>query len=357
MAAEKTIHKIQGIIGTDIGNRGMKALVCPGDLWQASQTLAHLKIDASKNIIILSGFPCLVHETPPTETDGPPGALAIARACVALGHSNVIIVTDDCNAKVFGACLRDLALPVNTGSTRTTKTTAVPQLQSFPANMSEHDNERMAKLAKDCALYIACERAGPGADGVCYTMKGIDMNDKGLIAPLEKFVVEYRNAPQQQQQQPEQDHHRHRPLFIAIGDGGNELGMGKVIDRIIDNPQIRNGDKIGCVVAADYLIAASISNWGGYALAAGAAVCRAAQESSSISLSSSISISSSSIKDWVNNCLPTEEEEVALLNRGVAAGIRDGISGKMEATVDGFPLATSLQVLRDIRTVALATGE
>jgi hypothetical protein len=60
--------------------------------------------------------------------------------------------------------------------------------------------------------------------------------------------------------------------FLAIGDGGNELGMGKVLDEIIKNPKIADGDKIGCAVAADFLIAASVSNWGGYALAAGAAV-------------------------------------------------------------------------------------
>lgn len=332
--AESAIQKIQDIIGTDIGNRGMKPLICPGDLFQASQTLSNLKVDASKNILILSGFPCCVNENPPTETDGPPGTFAIARACVALGHFTVIVVTDECNEKVFAACLQDLALPIISTAT----TTTVPQLQSFPANMSDHDNERLANLAKDCALYIACERAGPGKDGACYTMRGIDMNAKGLIAPLEKLVLEHRDAQQKER----------RPLFVAIGDGGNELGMGKVIDKIIDNPNIPNGGKIGCVIAADYLIAASVSNWGGYALAAGAAVCRAAQESS---------LSSSSIKDWVNKCLPTEDEEVALLNRSVAAGCRDGVTGKIEATVDGFPLETSLQCLRDIRAAALAAGE
>ena len=56
---------------------------------------------------------------------------------------------------------------------------------------------------------------------------------------------------------------------------------------------------------------------------------------------------------WIVRCLPTEQEETDLLNRCVAVGCRDGVSGKVEATVDGMPLATSLQCLQDLRDVAL----
>ena len=54
-------------------------------------------------------------------------------------------------------------------------------------------------------------------------------------------------------------------IFIGIGDGGNELGMGKVLDRIVKD--VPHGETIACVTAADYLITAGVSNWGGYALA------------------------------------------------------------------------------------------
>jgi len=39
----------------------------------------------------------------------------------------------------------------------------------------------------------------------------------------------------------------------------------------------------------------------------------------------------------------------------VAKGCRDGVSGKVEATVDGMPLETSMACLRDIRKTSLAT--
>ena len=58
--------------------------------------------------------------------------------------------------------------------------------------------------------------------------------------------------------------------------------------------------------------------------------------------------------EWINKCVPTEQEEVALLERCVAKGCRDGVSGKVEATVDGMPLETSMECLRAIRQASLA---
>src|SRR5579872_2223568 len=60
---------------------------------------------------------------------------------------------------------------------------------------------------------------------------------------------------------------------IGIGDGGNEIGMGKIPhETIIKN--ITNGDLIHCRVPTDYLIVAGVSNWGAYALAAGIFILR-----------------------------------------------------------------------------------
>ena len=144
------------------------------------------------------------------------------------------------------------------------------------------------------------------------------MTEKGLIAPINRLIGESKKP------------------FIGIGDGGNELGLGKVIEKIIEH--IPKGETIGCVIPATYLIAASVSNWGGYALAAAIAVAKAKDDD---------------IETWIRRCLPSEEQEVELLDRCVAVGCRDGVSGLVEATVDGMPLETSLQCLRDIRNAAL----
>jgi D-glutamate cyclase len=321
------IARLQDIIGTDAGGRGMKALIFPGDLFEAAKifvrhsVLSNNSVTAERTagtttmttLVVLSGFPCCVDHTPPTETDGPSGAVAIGRAGLAVGYTRVVIVTDECNYAVFHAAA---------ACTGTEEHIAV---ESFPSSISftEQDEVRFAALKECCSLLVACERAGPARDGRCYTMKGIDMTGRGLIAPLHRLVKECPHVP-----------------FLAIGDGGNELGMGKVYDLV--QQCIPNGATIGCVVSADHLIAASVSNWGGYALAAAAALVKADDEMSH------------SVEEWTRRCLPTEQEEIALLHRCVAAGCRDGVSGQMEATVDGMPLETSLQCLRDICRACIA---
>jgi hypothetical protein len=322
---EKTIvNSLQDIIGTDAGDRGMKSLICPGDLWQASITLV-ASISPDSHVLVLSGFPCCVDAVPPTETDGPPGAVALVRTAHALGAAQVTLVTDACNHDVFEAALHTLL-----------KQDGI-SLESFPGTVTAKDEDRLKAIAKSCTLIVSCERAGPARDGHCYTMRGIDMTAKGLIAPLH-LLVELSSSK-----------------LVAIGDGGNELGMGKVYDNIVNNPKIQNGQDIACVVKADYLIAASVSNWGGYALAAGAALIKAKLESNNNNNNNnSETTKPQCIEEWINKCVPTEQEEVALLERCVAKGCRDGVSGKVEATVDGMPLETSMECLRAIRQASLA---
>lgn len=182
---------IQDVVGTDAGNRGMKCLIVPGDLENAAILIASLEKDST--VVILSGFPCCVNECPPTETDGPPGTYAIARAVAAMGH-NAVVVTDISNKAVFAAALENLVLPSDDcGSV---------DLQAYPPSLSAADEEKFSQLAESCNLLIACERAGPANDGKCYTMRAIDMTERGLIAPLHRLVEESK-AP-----------------FIGVGDGG-----------------------------------------------------------------------------------------------------------------------------------------
>lgn len=318
------IQKIEDIISADPGGRGISSLIVPGDLCSAAQLIASLPHDKSTarrtTVLILSGFPCCVHEQPPTETDGPSGSLAIARAAIAFDY-RAVIVTDDCNRDVFLAACRGIPLI---------------EIESFPPVFTAADEERFQQLARECDLLISCERPGPSRDGNCYTMRGVNMNEHGLMAPLHRFVELRQNIP-----------------FIAIGDGGNELGMGKVYDKVVTNPLIRHGDRIGCVVAADRLITAGVSNWGGYALAAAAALLYAQKTSHERDSADSDEL----IYRYLNRCLPTDQEEVDLAHRIYAAGCRDGVTGQVEATVDGIPLEVSLHRLRDIRAAALGHFE
>lgn len=316
--AAKAIATIESIIGKDEGGRGMESLIVPGDLLDGATRLARL---TEAHVIVLSGFPCCVNSDPPTETDGPPGTYAIARAALGLGH-RVTVVTDECNREVFAAA-----------SPFPSKITFV----TYPSEdkMTDGDWQDMKALVQSADIIVACERAGPAKDGKCYTMRGIDMNERGLIAPIHRIVEMGREVP---------DTVATKIPFVAIGDGGNELGMGKVLQNIVSNPKIKNGEKIAAVTPADSLIAASVSNWGGYALAAAAALVRYGDSSGE---------KEESFVDFLGKCVPTEEDEIALLNRCVEKGCRDGVSGQVEATVDGMPLEASMKCLRDIRDAAV----
>ena len=322
-AVSASIEKINDLITTDAGGRGMKHLVVPGDLLESAKILARLQarhVTEPPHVIILTGFPCCVDESPPMETDGL-ASVAIARAVLQLGYQ-VTLITEECNAPVFRAAVQgdDDVLSKITLS-------FCPSLAN-PSTMWLANNYAVLKQATATSdLVISCERAGPAADGNCYTMRGINMNERGLIFPLHRVPLYAKDIGVK---------------FIAIGDDGNELGMGKVIGKIHEH--IPNGEKIGAVTPADHLIAASVSNWGAYALIAAAALVRYNDNSSS---------SLGDKKEWIDTVLPTEDAETKLIHRCVAAGCRDGISGKMEATVDGMPLERSMECLREIRKAAL----
>eukprot|EP00483_Globobulimina_turgida_P008061 UN08077 len=103
----------------------------------------------------------------------------------------------------------------------------------------------------DVDILIATELAGFGADGKFRTMNAKDISDKcGKSAMLFDYVNKNVQTIR----------------TIGIGDGGNECGMGNVIENV--RRHIKYGEKIGCVVKCDYLITCGVSNWGTEAIAA-----------------------------------------------------------------------------------------
>src|SRR5687768_15661338 len=82
----------------------------------------------------------------------------------------------------------------------------------------------------------------------CHTMKGRDIS-----AHMQPAHLLFENPPCR---------------TIGIGDGGNEIGMGKIAWNVI-NKNIPGGGLVACRIATDYLIVCGVSNWGAYGLAAG----------------------------------------------------------------------------------------
>src|SRR5262249_38377548 len=94
----------------------------------------------------------------------------------------------------------------------------------------------------------------------CHTMRGIDITASTSPAHL-LFEQASRLEP---------------PVTtLGIGDGGNEIGMGKIPWNIIQR-NIPGGGPIACRVPVDQLIVCGVSNWGAYALGAGVRLLRGA---------------------------------------------------------------------------------
>ena len=162
---------------------------------------------------------------------------------------------------------------------------------------------------------IAIERCGPGADGRHRNMRGADVS--AHAAPLDLL---FKAGPWR---------------TVAIGDGGNEIGMGTVPRRLIAE-HVPLGEVIGCVVPADHLITAGVSHWGAYGLLAALAMLRS---------------------DWTGAMLASLDP--ALDRSVVEAMVRDGpavdgVSLQRTATIDAHPMRVHHQMLDAVMAVRSA---
>ena len=79
-------------------------------------------------------------------------------------------------------------------------------------------------------VVLSSERVGRAMDGGYYSMRGKNLSDR--VSPFDDFFAQATACLD--------------VTTIGIGDGGNELGMGKVYDQVTEH--IPRGEKIACVV-------------------------------------------------------------------------------------------------------------
>ena len=310
------IDRLEERIQRDEGKRGIKEILLPrGELCRAAKSIMN---DSIEVIAIITGFPCMLDYDPPTETDGPLGALAMARALLAC-NKQVILITDECNEE----CI----LAAAAASTLSEQYRGNFTLQSFPggAQFDENDTKQLYALADSIDLIISIERTGPCQDGSYRTMRGRDMTH--LVAPLDDILLYSQQ-------------NNKKIISIGIGDGGNEVGMGKIIDKILTS-SIPNAANIACIVPTDYLIVSSVSNWGGYALAV-AILTLALKDHKDSNLKT---------QEIIDLFVPNDHIETNICKRLVDAGARDGISGENDLQIDGMSLQTSIQVLNELKNI------
>lgn len=255
-----------------------------GDYATAAASLAR----GAAHVAVLTGF--WIPSASRPETDGPLGAVYLARTLPQLGIGVTLLAEEFCH----DALRAGLAEADVTGV----------EVSTFP----ERDAV-LSDVAPGATHLLALERVGPGYDGKMRTMRGID-----ITAHMRDGAALFAS--------------RGDAVTIGIGDGGNEIGMGSIARDFIA-ARVPRGDEIACHVATDHLLVAGISNWGAYALTA----------ATSLLLTRTIPLA------WLD-----ADTERRILTRMVRdGGLIDGVTGEAAATVDGLSFDEYSRVFDRIR--------
>ena len=288
------VDDIERLIQVDVG-RNVAALfeAAKGGLWSAASALATAP---SARVGLITGFYVPQGSPPAAETDGPVGAALLAKGLEAVGIRCRLSTDEPCR----GACVAALTGAGLSG--------APVDAASVPAIVEIWRRDQITHA-------ISIERCGRSADGAPRNMRGLDIST--YTAPLDEL---FTAGPWQ---------------TIAIGDGGNEIGMGSLPRELIAQ-HIDHGETIACVTPAQHLIVAGVSNWGAYALLGALAALR---------------------PDWREQLLACLDEKLdkavleATVNNGPAV---DGVSRLRAMTVDNLGLSVHHSKLREIRTLVRA---
>lgn len=282
---KKYFEQIEDVIRMNLDNRGMDGIKLVGELEKGAKELC-----TSSTVFVVTGF--CIRDTLTGETDGPIGAVSLAGALEQLGKK-VVFVTDKYSKDMLKRCCLVKEI--------------YGSIEVVPYEDAEIFCNQLLKTYKPSHI-VAIERPGRAKDGNCYSMRGEDISD---IVPNTDILFEKSKEL--------------GIITLAIGDGGNEVGMGKVAPFVVDC--VNQGEKICAALSCDYLLISGVSNWGGHALTA------------AISLLS---------KKMV---LHDRDIEIKLLKNIVEAGGVDGCTKKGELTVDGLSLEDNIDVLQRLRKI------
>jgi hypothetical protein len=250
----------------------LQAALTPGYYYRAAQMLQNI----SGHVLIGTGFP--VNHT--YETDGPLGAIALYQAIESLGATPILV----CGAPLADAISDDYHVhKITVGEPETSAREAQLVLDKYQPT-----------------LVISIERPGMAADGHYYNMRGENISAR--CASFDYFLT-LANCP-----------------TIAIGDGGNEIGMGNVANTLTGlniNPS---------ATCCDELLIADVSNWAAHGLLA----------------MLSIISGKDMLAHWDN---------LAVLNYLSERGSVDGVTRENTLTEDGLSADISEKLINDLRKI------
>ncbi len=313
--------RLEGIVHQDPGRRGLAAYRSAGRSLDAGQLAiaANSLATQARRVGILTGFYLEIDGRLAPETDGPTGALMLAECLGSLGVAVDFLAEPPC-LELLQTSAAWLPLTAAGWFDQQTGWADLPDwthLIAIERVGRSHDEQSWAAQAPDRSAAAAArfQALVPREhQGRCHNMRGELLSDRRCPA-WDRWLGELRLR---------------RPgiVTVAIGDGGNELGMGRYDWQTLDEAISGGvGGRIACRTPADQTLIAGVSNWGAWALGLAVLALRG-----------------------MRHCPWTVPRERALLARLVEAGAVDGVTGRSEPTVDGLPAPVYLAVLNQLRS-------
>lgn len=290
------ITNIENIISHDVG-RGITELarITQGDLFSAARSIA---ADSAPRIGIITGF-FIPHATPPAaENDGLVGTAHMVAGFSAAGFAVRVATDSPCKGAVIAAVdCSAVNVPVD--------------IVALGPNDEGVTIDDVINTWREWGVshVISIERPGLSHDGTPKNARGDDISP--FSTPLDEL---FTAGPWD---------------TIAIGDGGNEIGMGKIERKIIAK-NIKNGNQIACCTMANHLVVAGVSNWGAWGLLAAIATILPQKKGE---LTATI----------------TPEKELEMLRYINQHGPSvDGMTGVSRDTVDGLEFEFHANILKQV---------
>ncbi len=253
---------------------------------------------------------------PEGESDGPPGAVSLARILYKGLGAVPVYVQEECHARPVIAASHAAGLMVKTfEEARDWRLGA--GLENAPLHQKDIAAWTAALLdrTKPKAV-ISAERLGPGQNGIIHSatalpLQGPDAFVRFEVVDISPVVTEAR---------------KRGILTIGIGDHGNELGFGAIREAVVQ--AMPKGETLCTTVATDIVLPAMMSNWGCYGIEAALAWLLRKPE-----------------------LLHTPAQEERILRACLDAGGLEAMFCTTEFYVDGLMGETSMAVLQFLKDI------
>ncbi|ASY60642.1 MULTISPECIES: glutamate cyclase domain-containing protein [Sinorhizobium] len=293
-------------------------LACREAQGEPSSTLAARKLLAvvqpGSNVIVATGAG-VSPKLPFGETDGPPGAVALARS-LALGFgANVTLIAQEEHMPAVDACVRVIEDLAQSRGSISTAIFPKGGAEGLVAAANIFDRQRPTAV-------IFVERDGPNEAGHYHGVRG-DRRPPETVADVYRLADEAK---------------RRKILTIGVGDGGNEIGFGKIRDAVaalLPRGGRSQPDETGVVTVTetDVLVSASVSNWGAYAISGSLAITLGDE-----------------------NLAHSGDREHAFIVACIAAGALDGATARPALAVDGIDWRGHSGVAELMRSIAISAN-